>query len=181
MINDCKSCHSMVYDSAVGWCCSLLKPMKLCEDITQEECPIRRKRYERFQLREALDIVNDRKTMLAEREAQKQAAVENAPKKPRKPRKKRVPKKTVEQQVVETAVKDNKDKVEKMSEEVKVMQEHRLDQNDGKLKELMGQEGYLTYCRGCVLAEMMEADLTLDGLKRACLRITKMIEDKEDE
>jgi hypothetical protein len=115
MINDCKNCHSMVYDSAVGWACSLLKPMKLCEDITQEECPIRRKRFERFQLREALDIVNDRKTMLAEREAQKQAAVESAPKKPKK---KRVPKKTVEQQVVEAAVQDNKEKVEKMSDKV---------------------------------------------------------------
>lgn len=174
MINDCKSCHSMVYDSAVGWCCSLLKPMKLCEDITQEECPIRRKRYERFQLREALDIVNDRKTMLAEREAQKQADLENAPKKSRKPRKKSVPKKTVEQQVVEAAVKENQEKVEKMAEK-------RLDANDDKLKELMGQEDYLTYCRGCVLAEMLESDLTLDGMKRARLRITKMIEEKENE
>lgn len=44
------------------------------------------------------------------------AAVESAPKKPRKPRKKRVPKKTVEQQVVEAAVKDNQEKVEKMSD-----------------------------------------------------------------
>lgn len=174
MINDCKNCHSMVYDSAVGWCCSLLRPMKLCENITQEECPIRRKRFNRYQLREALDIVNDRKTMLAEREAQKQAAVESATKKPSKPRKKRVPKKTVEQQVVEAAVKESQEKVEKMAEK-------RLDANDDKLKELMGQEDYLTYCRGCVLAEMMEADLTLDGLKRARLRITKMIEDKENE
>ena len=148
MINDCKNCYSVIYDSGVGWCCTQTNPMELCEEIKPDDCPIRKKKFIHQQMEEALAIVNDRKVG-----ALKEAEPEVKPvKKKRKPRK-----------------------------AVKKMVEHRMDENDGKLKEFLGRDGYMTYCRGCVLAEMMEADLTLDGLKRARLRITKMIEDKEDE
>lgn len=149
MINDCKNCHSMVYDSAVGWACCLLKPMKLCEDITQEDCPIQRKKFFHQQMEEALAIVNDRKN-----------GVLNEPEQPAAP------------------VKKKKDRPRKAA---KKMVEHRMDENDGKLKEFLGRDGYIAYCKGCVLDGMLSDELTVEGLKKVRLRVSSMIEELENE
>lgn len=64
---------------------------------------------------------------------------------------------------------------------VKKMVEHRVDENDGKLKEFLGRDGYIAYCKGCVLDGMLSDDLTVEGLKKIRLRISNMIEELENE
>ena len=148
MNDDCKSCHSVVYDSGVGWCCTQTNPMERCDEIEPENCPIRKKKFIHQQMEEALAIVNDRKVG-----ALKEAEPEVKPvKKKRKPRK-----------------------------AVKKMVEHRVDENDGKLKEFLGRDGYIAYCKGCVLDGMLSDDLTVEGLKKIRLRISNMIEELENE
>lgn len=148
MNEECKSCHSVVYDSGVGWCCTQTDPMELCEEIKPDDCPIRKKKFFHQQMEEALAIVNDRKN-----------GVLNEPEQP-------------------APVKKRKGRPRKAA---KKMVEKRLDENDGKLKEFLGRDGYMAYCKGCVLDGMLSDELTVDTLKKIRLRVSSMIEELENE
>lgn len=150
MINDCKNCHSMVYDSGVGWCCTQTDPMELYDEIAAEDCPIKKRRFIHHQMQEALAIVNDRKNGVLN-ESDSVSAVKPVKKKGR-PRK-----------------------------AAKKMVEKRLDENDGKLKEFLGRDGYMAYCKGCVLDGMLDDELTVEGLKKVRLRTSSMIKEMEND